>query len=117
MNAWWALYLGSGVLVFAVLRFVSRRARLNVKTHDKIWTFWIWDPQGWIFGILLWPLLALASLVWGVAEILHRNTMRRAAKEEETRREELRSNPYRALPLDQLLSVVDTARKSESERK
>ena len=113
MNTWWALYFGAGVLVFFLLRAVSRRARVNVTRHDRIWTFWIWDPEGWILGVLLWPLVALAVVFWIVAEVAHRNTLRRVVEIEAKQRQQLRENPYRALSLDELLSAVESARKRE----
>lgn len=67
----WAVYVGTGVAVFFLLRFAFKRARLDPQPHDKIWTRCFLTPEGWILGILLWPFLALASVFWFGADLLH----------------------------------------------
>ena len=71
MYSWLAVYIRAGVAVFFLLRLAFRRTQLDPKPHDKIWANWFFTPEGALVGILLWPLSAIASVLWFAADLLH----------------------------------------------
>src|SRR4051812_41406139 len=66
-----AAYIAIGIAVFFALRRAFQKARLDPRPHERIWASCLYTPEGWIFGILLWPLFAIASILWFAADLLH----------------------------------------------
>jgi len=108
---WLAAYLLTGVVVFFSLRVGFKKAKIDPKAHDKIWTCWFISPEGWLFPILCWPFLLVLSLAWFCAELFHA-----AGKKEIAEREDIeakRDKTYDHLTLEQKIALLE----SESQKK
>ena len=104
MATYLTLYLVLGLGVFFALRLLFKRARLDSKPHEKIWIIPLWTIEGWIMGPLLWPLLAVLSLFWFAADLLHARG--RKEIEQQAELEALRDRRHDRLDLYQKIDLL-----------
>jgi len=97
-------YLLTGVLTFFGLRLAFKKARIDSKDHDRIWMSWLRTPEGWLFAIPFWPYLAVASVLWFFAELLHSSGKKEMKRREEA--EAARDKRYDHLTLDQKIDLL-----------
>jgi hypothetical protein len=98
---WFAAYFLVGIAVFLALRCIFRKVHLDVRPHDKIWAFCLYSVDGWILGVVCWPLLAVVSMFWLAADLLHARGRKEIARAEEL--ESKRDKRYDDLDLMQKL--------------
>lgn len=102
-------YLLLGVATFFVIRVVFKKARLDPKPHDRIWSI---D----ILVVLWWPVCVVASVFWLAADLWHaqgKKELRKAA-ELEARRDKRCDGFDLFQKIDLLKSKVDKANRRES---
>lgn len=101
---WIALYFAVGAVVFIAIRSVYKKTVVPVSDH---WGFFTGD----VIGFLLWPLAAIASLVWLVTEWSAAREKKKWKLAEAERKRAGAEDPYRSMSVDQLLAAVDSAKK------
>lgn len=98
-------YLGIGVAAYCSLFLFFRRTEVSRKGLNFLW--WGWLLSGDILAVLLvpllWPLIALLSLLFWCAEYWHLISKRKEAAEKETALK--RANKYSNLSMDELLAA------------
>ena len=106
---WPTAYLLAGVIVFFGLRAAFKKMKIDPKEHDNIWASWIASPEGWIFAIPLWPLFAVSSLCWFLAELLHASGRKEIRQYAEIKAKQ--ATTYDHLTLDQKIKLLEAQKR------
>jgi hypothetical protein len=109
---WFAAYFLAGIAVFFALRLAFKKAHRDVRPHNKIWASCLYTLEGWFFGILFWPVLAVASLFWLAADLLHAQGEKEIKKAEDL--EAKRDKRYDRL---NLMQKIDRLKEEVEKRK
>ncbi len=112
-------YLGIGIAAYWSLFFFFRRTRVLRKGLNFLW--WGWLLSGDILAVLvvplLWPIIALLSLLFWLGEYWHLISKRKEAEEKEAALG--RANKYSHLSMNELLvthkQVTDESRQQGKE--
>jgi hypothetical protein len=99
------VYLGIGVAAYCSLLLFFRRTEVSRKGLNFLW--WGWLLSGDILVVLLvpllWPLIALLSLLFWLAEYWHLTSKRKDLEQKESAAKE--ANKYSNMSMDELLAA------------
>ena len=109
---WICAYIAVGLAAFLALRLAFKKARLDVRPHDKIWIWCLYSPEGWLFGVLFWPVLTIASVFWFAADLLHVQ-----GKKEIKRAEELEAKRDKRFDGLDLMQKIELSKTEAEKRK
>src|SRR5262245_31131960 len=97
------IYFGIGIAVYGGLLVLFRKTHVDRRGLHGLWWGWLLSGElvAFLLGPLLWPLVALLSILWWLGDYWHLQSKRRDAKaKEETLK---RPNEYSHLNMDELL--------------
>jgi hypothetical protein len=111
-------YLGIGVAAYCSLLLFFRRTQVSRKGLNFLW--WGWLLSGDILAVLLvpllWPLIALLSLLFWLGEYWHLTSKRKELEQKQSAVKE--ANQYSNMSMDELLAAQkEVADESQQPRK
>src|SRR6186997_2992095 len=95
------VYFGIGIAVFVALWVLFRKTGVDRKGLRILWGWSLTGDWGIILVPLLWPLVALLSLLWWLGEYWHLQSKQKEAVEKAEAAK--RATKYSHLTMDELL--------------